>query len=70
MFVCRQAKLGSLEVAIDVGEFDGQWQRVAGQQFSLPNTLFVPDDFAVSENYYIFVWSETTFDLVRKLVTC
>ncbi len=61
MCVCSQAKLGGLEVVIDVGEFDEQWQRVAGQQFSMQNTLFVPHDFAVSESYYIFFYSDTTF---------
>ena len=61
---CSQAKLGGLEVVIDVGEFDQQWQRVAGQQFSMQNTLFVPHDFAVSESYYIFFYSDTTFELV------
>jgi len=64
MCVCSQAKLGGLEVVIDVGEFDEQWQRVAGQQFSMQNTLFVPHDFAVSKSYYIFFYSDTTFELV------
>ncbi len=64
MHVCSQAKLGGLEVVIDVGEFDEQWRRVAGQQFSMQNTLFVPHDFAVSESYYIFFYSDTTFELV------
>ena len=64
MCVCSQAKLGGLEVVIDIGEFDQQWQRVAGQQFSMQNTLFVPHDFAVSESYYIFFYSDTTFELV------
>ncbi|DBB11283.1 TPA: hypothetical protein ACH3X3_006718 [Trebouxia sp. C0006] len=63
-----QAKLGGLEVVIDVGEFDEQWQRVAGQQFSMQNTLFVPHDFAVSESYYIFFYSDTTFELVQFLL--
>ena len=64
MWVCSQAKLGGLEVVIDVAEFDEQWQRVAGQQFSMQNTLFVPHDFAVSKSYYIFFYSDTTFELV------
>lgn len=64
MCVCSQAKLGGLEVVIDVGEIDKRWQRVAGQQFSMQNTLFVPHDFAVSESYYIFFYNDTTFELV------
>ena len=62
--VRSQAKLGGLQVVIDVGEFDEQWHRVAGQHFSMHNTLFVPHDFAVSESYYIFFYSDTTFEMV------
>ena len=51
-------------MVIDVGEFDEQWHRVAGQHFSMHNTLFVPHDFAVSESYYIFFYSDTTFEMV------
>jgi len=30
----------------------------------MQNTLFVPHDFAVSESYYIFFYSDTTFEMV------
>lgn len=55
-------------MAIDVSEFDQQWRRVAGQSFTVPNTFFVPHDFAVSQSYYVFVQSATTFDMVPFLL--
>ena len=57
-------------MAIDVAEFDQQWQRVAGQQFSLQNTLFVPHDFAISPSYYIFFYTGSSFELVRLFTIC
>lgn len=68
--LCSQVKPSGLEVAIDVAEFDEQWQRVAGQQFNLQNTLFVPHDFAVSPSYYIFFYTGSRFDLVKPRTTC
>ena len=67
---CSQVKPSGLEVAIDVAEFDEQWRRVAGQQFSLQDTLFVPHDFAVSESYYIFFYTGSSFELVRPFTIC
>ena len=53
-----------MSMAVDVAEFDQQWQKVASHSFTFEDTVFVPHDFAVSESYYIFSHSATSFDMV------
>ena len=67
---CRQLRLGGISMAVEVREYDEQWQRAAGQSFTLQDTVFVPHDFAISENYYIFSHSATSFDMVRTDCHC
>lgn len=56
-------------MAVDVAEFDEQWQKVASHSFTFEDTVFVPHDFAVSQSYYIFSHSATSFDMVSIIRT-
>ena len=70
IFVCSQVDLRGFGMEVEVAEFDQQWQRVAGQTFRMDNTVFVPHDFAVSENYYVFWQSAAGLDLVGLYHFC
>ena len=53
------------EMKIEINEYDPEWQKVAGQTFTMQNAFFNPHDFAVSKNYYVFFQNAMSFKMVR-----
>ena len=51
-------------MTIDITEFDEQWQKVAGQKFTMQKSFFNPHDFAISKNYYVFFQNAMSFNMV------
>ena len=51
-------------MTIDINEFDENWQKVAGQKFTMHKSFFNPHDFAVSKNYYVFFQNAMSFKMV------
>ncbi len=45
-------------MAINIVEYDSNWERLAGAQFTMQHSFFNPHDFAITPNSYIFfqVW--------------
>ena len=41
-------------MAINIVEYDSNWERLAGTQFTMHHSFFNPHDFAVTPNSYIF----------------
>ena len=66
---CSQLKpLSGSEMTIDIGEFDEDWQKVAGQTFTMQKSFFNPHDFAISENHYVFFQNAMSFKMVSFAV--
>ena len=57
-------------MTIDVGEFDEDWQKVAGQSFTMQKSFFNPHDFAISENHYVFFQNAMSFKMVSFASLC
>ena len=53
---------------IEINEFDQEWQKVAGQTFTMQKSFFNPHDFAISENYYVFFQNAMSFKMVSSLL--
>ncbi len=75
VFACSQIKpLAGSEMTIDINEFDENWQKVAGQKFTMHKSFFNPHDFAVSKNYYVFFQNAMSFKMVSlfldNIATC
>lgn len=56
------------EMVIDINEFDDNWQKVAGQSFTMQKSFFNPHDFAVTKNYYVFFQNSMSFAMVRLCI--
>ena len=41
-------------MAINVVEYDSNWERLAGAEFTMQHSFFNPHDFAITPNNYIF----------------
>ena len=57
--VCSLLKpMGDADMAINVVEYDSNWERLAGAQFTMQHSFFNPHDFAITPSSYIFfqVW--------------
>ena len=68
VFACSQIKpFSGSEMTIDINEFDENWQKVAGQKFTVHKSFFNPHDFAVSKNYYVFFQNAMSFKMVSLL---
>lgn len=53
-------------MVIDINEFDENWQKVAGQSFTMQKSFFNPHDFAVTKNYYVFFQNSMSFHMVSR----
>ncbi|KAL0046710.1 hypothetical protein WJX82_008018 [Trebouxia sp. C0006] len=60
--------LAGSEMTIDINEFDENWQKVAGQKFTMHKSFFNPHDFAVSKNYYVFFQNAMSFKMGQYLL--
>lgn len=49
---------------IEINEYDREWQKVAGQTFTMQKSFFNPHDFAISKNYYVFFQNAMSFKMV------
>ena len=45
---------GDADMAIDVVEFDSNWEKLSGAQFTMQHSFFNPHDFAVTPSNYLF----------------
>ena len=57
MLPCLRSLLkpfGDADMAIDVVEFDSNWEKLSGAQFTMQHSFFNPHDFAVTPNNYLF----------------
>lgn len=62
---CSHVKpFSGAEMIIDINEFDENWQKVAGQSFTMQKSFFNPHDFAVTEHYYVFFQNSMSFQMV------
>ena len=41
-------------MAINIVEYDSNWERLAGAHFTMQHSFFNPHDFAITPNSYIF----------------
>lgn len=41
-------------MAIDVVEYNSDWERLSGTQFTMQHSFFNPHDFAITPNNYVF----------------
>ena len=46
--------MGDADMAINVVEYDSNWERLAGTEFTMQHSFFNPHDFAITPNNYIF----------------
>ena len=49
---------------IEINEYDQDWQKVAGQSFTMQKSFFNPHDFAISDKYYVFFQNAMSFKMV------
>ena len=59
--------MAGAEMKIEINEYDREWQKVAGQTFTMQKSFFNPHDFAISKNYYVFFQNAVSFKMVRFL---
>ena len=46
--------MGDADMAINVVEYDSNWERLARTEFTMQHSFFNPHDFAITPNNYIF----------------
>ena len=46
--------MGDADMAINVVEYDSNWERLGGAEFTMQHSFFNPHDFAITPNNYIF----------------
>jgi len=46
--------MGDADMAIDVVEYNSDWERLSGTQFTMQHSFFNPHDFAITPNNYVF----------------
>ncbi|KAL3146000.1 hypothetical protein ABBQ38_015360 [Trebouxia sp. C0009 RCD-2024] len=66
---CSQMKpMAGSEMKIEINEYDQQWQKVAGQTFTMQKSFFNPHDFAISKNFYVFFQNDMSFKMGQYLL--
>lgn len=66
---CSQIKpIVGAEMKIEINEYDQDWQKVAGQSFTMQKSFFNPHDFAISDNYYVFFQNAMSFKMVSSII--
>ncbi|KAL3155783.1 hypothetical protein ABBQ32_012798 [Trebouxia sp. C0010 RCD-2024] len=53
---------------VEINEYDKEWQKVAGQSFTMQKSFFNPHDFAISRNYYVFFQNALSFKMSQYLL--
>lgn len=46
--------MGDADMAIDVVEYNSNWEKLAGTQFTMQHSFFNPHDFVITPNNYVF----------------
>jgi hypothetical protein len=52
---CSKLKfMGKADMSINITEMDESWEQKGGASFVMPDAVFNPHDFAVTDNYHVF----------------